>query len=316
MFEVDTHRSPGGLWSSVMVLYITGWCRSGSTMLGNVLAEAPGVVHVGELRFLWRNGVLGTGSNRRCGCGSNHRECPFWSDVLEEIRPAGRSLERHAAEVVAWQEEYRTRHTWRVLRAPPRNGWPRTLAAAYRAIARVSGARVIVDSSKYAADAAVLSTLPEIEGRYVHLIRDPRAVACSWARPKAYTGRRSVLNSTLHWTGFNLAAEAVGRAHRADSLHLRYEDLTGSPRAAVGAVLALLGHDGPNPVAADGTVELGGNHTVTGNPNRFARGRTAIEEDRRWHTALPRPQRSAATLLSLPLLNRYGYPKETTWTWD
>ncbi|TDD84523.1 sulfotransferase [Actinomadura darangshiensis] len=298
------------------VLYITGWCRSGSTMLGNVLAEVPGVVHVGELRFLWRNGVLGTGSNRRCGCGSNHRECPFWSEVLEEVRPAGRSLERHAAQVVAWQEEYRTRHTWRVLQAPPRNGWPSTLAAAYRAIARVSGARVVVDSSKYASDAAVLSTLPEIEGRYVHLIRDPRAVACSWARPKAYTGHRSVLNSTLHWTGFNLAAEAVGRAHRADSLHMRYEDLVGSPRAAVGAVLALLGHGGQNPVAADGTVELGGNHTVTGNPNRFARGRTAIEEDRRWHTALPRPQRSAATLLSLPLLNRYGYPKETTWTWD
>lgn len=286
-------------------------------MLGNVLAEVPGIVHVGELRFLWRNGVLGTGSNRQCGCGANHRECAFWAEVLEEVRPDGRSLERHAAEVVAWQDECRTRHTWRVLRAPPRNGWPETLAATYRAIARASGAEVIVDSSKYASDAALLSGLPGVEGRYVHLIRDPRAVAWSWARPKAYTGHRSPLNSTLHWTGFNLAAEAVGRAHREDSLHMRYEALAGSPRAAVDAVLALLGHDGPNPVGADGAVELGGNHTVTGNPNRFARGRTVIEEDRRWRAALPRPQRSAATLLSLPLLHRYGYPKgTTTWTWD
>lgn len=278
-------------------------------MLGNVLAEVPGVVHVGELRFLWLNGVLGTGSNSTCGCGLNHRECPFWSEVLADVRPPGRSLERHAADVVAWQGAYRTRHTWRVLRDPSRNGWPDTLAAAYHAIARVSGAQVIVDSSKFASDAALLSRLPGIEGRYVHLIRDPRAVAWSWLRPKAYTGHRSTLNSTLHWTGFNLAAEAVGRAHRADSLHMRYEALVRDPRAAVDAILRLLGHEGPNPVAADGTVELGGNHTVTGNPNRFARGRTAIEEDRRWHAALPRSQRSAATLLALPLLHRYGYEK-------
>ncbi|RSN71004.1 sulfotransferase family protein [Actinomadura sp. WAC 06369] len=285
-------------------------------MLGNVLAEVPGIVHVGELRFLWRNGVLGTGSNARCGCGENHRKCPFWSEVLEEVRPAGLSLERHAAEVVAWQEQYRTRHTWRVLRAPPRNGWPETLAATYRAIARVSGAEVIVDGSKYASDAALLSRMPGIEGRYVHLIRDPRAAAWSWARNKDYTGQRSLLDSTLHWTGFNLAAEAVGRAHREDSLHMLYEAVAGSPRAAVDAVLDLLGHGGPNPVGADGTVELGGNHTVTGNPNRFGRGRTAIEEDRRWRTAMPGPRRAATTLLSLPLLHRYGYPKGTTWTWD
>jgi len=33
----------------VAVLYVTGWCRSGSTVLGNILAEVPGVFHAGEL---------------------------------------------------------------------------------------------------------------------------------------------------------------------------------------------------------------------------------------------------------------------------
>ncbi|MGH3390030.1 MAG: sulfotransferase [Actinomadura sp.] len=289
------------------VLYVTGWCRSGSTVLGNVLAEAADVVHVGELRFLWRNGVLGTGSNGRCGCGRGLPECPLWSTVLEAARPAGRTLAGHAADVVSWQDACRTRHTWRVLRRPPRNGWPGTLAATYRAIAAATGARVIVDSSKYASDAALLPHLDGVRPAYVHLVRDPRAVAWSWLQPKDYTGRRSALNSTLHWAGFNLAAEAVGRARPADSVHLRYEDLVRGPRAAVGRILELIGHPGPNPMAEDRTVELGGNHTVTGNPNRFERGRITIDEDRRWHAALPRAQRATTTLMALPLLRRYGY---------
>src|SRR5215469_4434902 len=95
---------PGGAggrgFMSVAVLYVTGWCRSGSTVLGNVLAEVPGIFHAGELRFLWQNGVLGTGSNRRCGCGAELLDCPLWSRVLEAGRPASRTLAGHAADVV------------------------------------------------------------------------------------------------------------------------------------------------------------------------------------------------------------------------
>jgi hypothetical protein len=276
-------------------------------MLGNVLSEAPGFVHVGELRFLWLNGVLGAGSNNRCGCGLPLVDCPRWAAVLEAVRPRNRTLDEHAADVVAWQSACRTRHTWSVLRRPPRGGWPATLGATYRAIAEVTGARVIVDSSKYASDAALLGHLDGIRPVHVHLIRDPRAVAWSWLSPKDYTGRRGVLNSTFYWLGFNLAADAVGRALPGASLRLRYEDLTRGPRAAVASILELIGHAGDNPVPEDGVVELGENHTVTGNPNRFARGRVAIEEDRRWRAALPRSARAATTLMALPLLSRYGY---------
>ena len=174
---------PPGVAVSLTVLYITGWCRSGSTVLGNVLAEVPGVVHVGELRFLWLNGVCGQGSNSQCGCGLTLTECPLWAKVLEAVRPGHRTLTEHAEDVVSWQAACRTRHTWSVLREPPANSWPSTLAATYRAIADQTGARVIVDSSKFASDAALLSHLPGIRPAYVLLIRDPRAVAWSWLQP-------------------------------------------------------------------------------------------------------------------------------------
>jgi hypothetical protein len=302
---------------TVAVLYVTGWCRSGSTVLGNVLAEMPGVFHTGELRFLWLNGVLGSGSNRRCGCGADLLDCPFWAGVLEAGRPASRTLAEHAADVVRWQRAYRTRHTWRTLHGRARhvvqagNGWPQTLAATYHAIAARSGARLIVDTSKFASDAALLTRLDGIEPAYVHLVRDPRGVAMSWLRPKDYTGRRGVLNSTAHWLGFNLAAEAVSRAWPRAALRLRYEDLTGDPLGSLTRVLALVGRDpGENPVAADGAARLGPNHTVTGNPDRFTRGSVRLREDRRWHQGLAAHQRAAATVVALPLIRRYDYSRK------
>lgn len=280
-------------------------------MLGNVLAETPGVFHAGELRFLWLNGVLGTGSNGRCGCGADLAACPLWSDVLNAVRPAGRTPAEHAADVVSWQATCRTRHTWRVRNRPAVGRWPETLAATYHAIAAATGARVVVDSSKYASDAALIAHLDGVRPAYVHLVRDPRGVAWSWLRPKDYTGRRGVLNSNWHWIGFNLAAEAVGRAHPETYLRMRYEDLTHDPRAAVARVLELIGSPGAvNPVAADGAVELGDNHTVTGNPNRFARGPTVIREDLGWRSGLPRDKRMLTTVMTFPLLQRYGYLRD------
>ena len=66
---------------------------------------------------------------------------------------------RTPTDVVRWQADCRTRHTWNVLREPPANGWPATLRATYEAIAEVTGAEVIVDSSKFASDAALLTHL-------------------------------------------------------------------------------------------------------------------------------------------------------------
>jgi hypothetical protein len=157
---------------AVAVLYVTGRCRSGSTVLGNVLAEMPGVFHAGELRFLWQ-----------------------------------------------------------------------------------TGAQLIVDSSKYASDAALLQHLDGIEPAYVHLVRDPRG--------------------------------------------------------SVARVLALVGRGAEdNPVTEDGHAELGPNHTVTGNPNRFERGCVSLREDRRWHDSLPAPRRAAATALAWPLIGKYDYSRK------
>lgn len=297
---------------ALQVLCITGWCRNGSTIIGNILNEVPGFFHVGELHFLWKN-AAGSGSNPWCGCGQTLTACPVWSEILPIGRPAGVSAQDHADAVVRRQLAcVRTRHTWRVLRRGPHGQEIREHAAlmtrVYHALAGLTGARVIVDTSKVPGEAALLPRLDGVRPSYVHLVRDPRATAHSWARPKEYIHSMPAWKSTAYWVGFNLATEAITRRYPERSLLLRYEDFVADPDTAMGALLELCGADpAANPVR-DRAVELHGNHTVTGNPDRFRTGSTLIgERDEAWRSGLAASARLAATALSWPLRWRYGY---------
>jgi hypothetical protein len=302
-----------------LVLYVTGWCRSGTTLIGNLLGELDGVTHVGELRYLWRNGVLGSGTNSTCGCGLPVTECALWRGVLKRVVDGDAA--GTASEWIAAQERLtRTRHTVaRLAEALP--GTSRTAAAAalahrmtalYDAIGEVFGARVVVDSSKFPAEAALLASDPDVDVRVLHVVRDPRATAHSWLRPKDYIPAMGAARSTRYWTAFNVASELVTARCGSRALRLRYEDFVRDPMAATAAILQLLDIADEPPVGADGTVRLGVNHTVTGNPDRLRQGPVVIRPDARWMRELDPRTAARVTALSLPLLPRYGYPLRPT----
>jgi hypothetical protein len=298
---------------SIKVLSINGWCRNGSTIIGNLLNEVPGFFHVGELHFLWKN-AYGDGSNTRCGCGRDLLACPIWSSVLAAELPPGADPRAHAREVRRRQRSgLRTRHTWHVLRhgldSDARRAHTATMARTYRAIAQVTGARVIVDSTKIPGEAAVLPSVDGIEPRYVHLVRDPRAVAHSWSRQKDYAYVMPAARSTAYWVGFNLASRALVKRHPAHSTFLRYEDFIREPAATIRSLIELCGGDpSGNPVHGR-TAELRTNHTVTGNPDRFKHGPTEIRAfDGLWRSELSATAKLATLALAWPLLARYGYP--------
>ena len=310
----------------IKVLSITGWCRNGSTLIGNLLNEVDGFCHVGELHFLWKN-AYGNGSNTRCGCGRDLVRCPIWANVLAAELPAGTTPERHAEAVRRRQlDALRTRHTWRVLRdgtgADTRRDHAATMARTYRAIAEVTGARVIVDSTKIPGEAALLPHVEGIAPRFLHLVRDPRATAHSWSRQKDYAYVMSATRSTAYWVGFNLASQALVRRYPAASMFLRYEDFIREPARVLDQLIALCGGDpAANPVSGR-TAELHPNHTVTGNPDRFRSGATLIRpEDEAWRSELSARAQLATVALAWPLMKRYGYPlggvaaaKERAWT--
>lgn len=294
------------------ILCITGWCRNGSTIIGNVLNEIPGFFHVGEIHFLWKN-AAGKGSNVLCGCNTPLTECAIWSKIVPLGRPPGVSAEAYAAEIRRRQLAYvRTRHTWRVLRRGLYCQGIRDHAAlmtrTYHAVADLTGARVIVDTTKIPGEAALLPHLDGITSYFVHLVRDPRAVAESWRVPKQYAYTMSSAKSTAYWLGFNLASQAIVRRYPERSLFLRYEEFIADPPGTIDSLLRLCGADPALNPLHGWAIDLRPNHTVTGNPDRFRSGPTLIRErDDSWKTGLSRRARLAAVALSWPLFRRYGY---------
>jgi len=105
----------------------------------------------------------------------------------------------------------------------------------YRAIGKVSGKSMIVDSSCMPVRAYALAQMPGIDLRVIHLVRDGRGVACSLkkrviANPKAGVGAdefpRAVWRSAITWGGYNLLANWVCRqVPKQNVFFLRYEDL-------------------------------------------------------------------------------------------
>lgn len=316
--------------SPVAVLSIVGPGRSGSTLLAGILGELPGVVDVGELRWLWQRGVL---EGRPCGCGAPPVQCPVWCQVLARTVGAlstpgnASAADREVVDIVAAQDRLARRsRRVRVIRSAREGGagcpdLRRVRSVTGRlleAIAATTGARVIVDASKRPIDAAVVAGLPGVDHYVLHLVRDPRAVAFSWRRSKELAGpgsnsgqmaKRGLVGSAERWTENNLGTELLRRYVPSDRwMRLRYEDFVAAPREALAPLLGMLGATGPSPVGADGTVELGRNHTVAGNPVRFRTGPVPIRADDEWRSAMTGRQKALVTGLTLPLLRRYGYP--------
>lgn len=311
----------------VKVLYIIGWGRSGSTIMDNLLGAMDGFFSTGELTYIWERGLL---EGRRCGCGRSLATCEVWSAVLARgfDGSAGRSVD--PAKVVAWQREVvRVRHTWSLLRrARARRDAPPVLQALaevtgrlLEAVAEVTGARVIVDSSKRPSDAALLRLVPGVAPYFVHLVRDPRAVAYSWQRRKAQPDRdrpadmvpHGPIDSTLSWLGWNLAAEAL-RFGNHRSVLVRYEDFVTRPEDALARIARMVGEPNARLPLEEGRARLAPNHTVSGNPSRFTTGTVELREDREWITRQGRRDRLAVTALALPLMHRYGYPLDPAHT--
>lgn len=279
------------------VIYISGSGRSGSTMLERIFHSAPGVFALGEFHCLWRLPP----HDIACACGSPFAADPFWSEVravtgltderMDELRQLEQAvcrsglIARHGFSLAALGRDPRVRRFVALQRA------------LFTAIAQVSGASVLVDSSKAGPRAWLLALDPAV--RFVHLHRDPADVLVSWRSVKFDPGlgtpmkRMPISAAALDWGKVDRliarlaqtlvrqtslagesrdTAEALRRVIRVD-----YARLCAAPRDTVAALWADLGLDDratgtPAWLGPDTIRPAADYHSLNGNPDRFDPG--------------------------------------------
>lgn len=303
----------------IKVLFVGGFGRSGSTLLDNVLGQVAGFFSSGEISYIWDRCLA---QDRLCSCKNAFSRCSLWSRIVGRAfsDPTAIDLERMAAIRDGITPKKASLAAIRGRGALGLEGvgdYIEHLAPLYPAIREETGCRVIVDSSKAPGHGLILRSMPQLDVYALHLIRDARPVAHSWQKKMVYdpTGdeplymtRFSPVQSSKFWYTWNLATERVWASAGKRYLRMRYEDFVAAPLASLRQIIELVGETLEElPIDEQGRFEMGETHSLAGNPSRFKDGRVEIRRDDKWRRAQPRVQRLLVTLLTAPLLLRYGY---------
>ncbi len=305
----------GGL----VVVFVTGVGRSGSTLLASLLGQVDGLCSVGEVRYLVERGLVG---GDLCGCGAPVEQCRFWETVVDKAKVPTSPSERRAL-IAQEQSVTRLRQTPHLLRDrghghpwlhEQAGSWVEHLGAVHQAIADVSG-RIAVDSSKLPSYGVALEATGRLDVRVVHLVRDPRGMAHSWSsatarsdRPGAPSmDRRDPYSAALLWNGWNEVARRLWGDRASGYVRIAYEDLVADPGSTLQHVLDELdlapGAD--LGFLEGGAARLGCSHTVAGNPNRMRTGPVRIANDDRWVSDLSAPARLGVGALTALTRRRF-----------
>ena len=120
--------------------------------------------------------------------------------------------------------------------------------------------------------------------------------------------RRGAVTSPLYFNVSNTAAEVFWSRSPDRYMRLRYEDFVARPIETLRSVGDFVGEDFDiSPLFADGSVSVRPTHSVWGNPTRFEHGLIPIAPDTAWRAAMPAWRQAVTTVMTWPLMLRYGY---------
>lgn len=255
--------SSNGRALGVRVVIIAGMYHSGATLLDLLLGQNPKVVGLGEIYYL-----LKFGPNPACSCGAETRECVFWRETLEKTDML------------------------------PKNELREGLAAVLESFERSFGPeRIMVDSSKTLEALELLRTLPNVELKVIHLVRDVRSWAVSllerdrrdresrngamsYLRGRVRTVTRGPMVRFLQWYRENRKIKRFLKEQAMPAIRIGYEELVLYSRILVPKVCKFIGIEESEAMYRPGGSQ---SHVAFGNPMRHQRDKLqGILYDNRW----------------------------------
>ena len=210
------------------ILYIMGSGRSGTTILEILLANNPPLIGVGELKHIFRDGFI---RNKHCACGSRARECVLWSVVLETMKYSRADcanidailsgIEAHRLFLCVWLGLVRKKDL-EIYRSANSN--------IYRSVAAATNVPIVVDSSKYAARALLLSRLYPENVKVVCITRSAKGLINAFKKKNEGEQREKGLLSVAAYYLYVLFCFKLSKGRLKDRcLTVRFEELANDP---------------------------------------------------------------------------------------
>lgn len=258
---VSTAAKSGTAREEGQLLYILSASHSGSTLLAMLLGAQEKVCTVGELRAP----AMGVVEEYQCSCGRKILQCSFWQEVSKRMADRGVldfRITEAGTSIFEVPELYAQRLLYPLHRGPVLEimrdvglalspSWKGHLREVQRrnenlvAVLRdLTGAHVVVDSSKAVLHLKYLLGAKALGIKVVHLVRDGRAVALSLMGHGLKRGTRceTVAAAAREWRRSNEAANCLlRRLPRTRWMQVVYEDLCQRPQETLASLLKFLG---------------------------------------------------------------------------
>lgn len=293
------------------VIYIAGYGRSGSTLIDMSISQHADVFGAGEIsamcRHVWRN-------DEYCACGERIHECPIWSKIMSRWMETCKldaffKLQRSVEPLFAPKRFFGNK---------ARNTYSEQSRKMFAIIRDVTGASVVLDSSKAPGRGMALASNPEIDLRVIHLVRDPRAVCHAMARPipmnieagvqKKITGRAPE-RTAVRWLLYNAMAERLRReVGPKKSVLVRYENFVISPARELARIAEAIDIDLSDIASKIGAgVPIASGHQMAGSRIRM-RPPMQLRFENSWSKEMSEAYKRRVYWITRRQCERYGYP--------
>lgn len=279
----------------IKVIYILGLGHSGSTLLDLILGSHSQIESVGEIKQFgkyWQtfsDNSVKLEKKDRCTCGVHVHECEYWNKVKHEME--ANCKEFNTLPDFDNKEQYNLNNY-----------------CLLKAILKVTGKKIICDSSKNPLRLESFLKSDLFEVFIIHLVRDSRAVAYSWARKGVRAGKAKEPQYNYYkvlktWRRFNKNSY-LQFSSLSNYFFLKYENLANNPQKIVSEILERNNLEFESDQLQFWKFK---HHNIYGNRIR-TRGEQEIKIDGSYLEYLTPQEWWLGTLMTMTGLRRFNYP--------
>ena len=296
----------------IKVVYITGWWRSGATILSRCLGNAKESIFAGELKDYWRIRFM---KHNICSCGERFPSCSFWQEVSNEHIKSFQSidfeeLKRDFLELEKWSNYIKLK---RLIKHKKENSLKPILdkylahnEKLYEIISKVSGKKIIIDSSRNPGRLLALLSSKNIDMYTIDIIRDPRASLNSLIQKdfrNVHENRQNTLVNMINWDVKNLfGLDIMRKLDMNESAYISYKNFTTHPGQVLEKLKKRLNLTiDYEEINGNLSINLEAGHIFSGNRSRFNTGKITIKEDINWEKQLSWYHKIMISIGSLPI---------------